>query len=761
VALALEEAQARGFRTFDVPFGAHPRPIAALAEAVANTFATLDSHRAIEDARAIAAGTTPATGENLARILAARADADTMPVALGAGGMLEGARTDVDTLLAAMEILHAEGAPVLLFASWADRPVPRSWPAARAVPVPPLTAAEVAVLTSQWLGVASVSPELVRRLLLASGGMPTPLQQLVRSLSHGNDNRSSALAVPASVRDALLVRLESLSRLHRRVAEAVSLAEGDLVLAQLAHAVDETEADTTAALDALVADQLLAEQEGRWTFRVGLAGALVRERLRPTRRHVLCRRISDTVLYTAPSPRLASVLLEAGRVEQAADIAVGWAAPLARAGLHAQALPLLERVATARGSPQADSPLWRLYAECLAEVRPEGAAADHAVGRARALAATVGERGDADLAAARLARARGDTSGEREVLLRAVDQSGRAGDRMGAANAAERLAELDLLTGDLDAARRHIGTAVLRLRGPDGCRASVLRAQISATAGELRTAEAILVEAASSEEIDELATWQAAAAFAAVLRPQGRFSEARARIEALLPHARVHAPAPVFAALLLAAAEVDIDLYRIGQARDRLAQAMDAVGQGGPPTLHTTAAVLSARLAWLADEEQNVLHVLDPVLQRATDRQLVLLSSRLEGIRALDLLRSGQHDEGEAQLKGARAALSSIGAFPMLAELAIGRAELADGQVHASVLFADVAAWMEMQPARVLRLEFLLAAMRHADRHADRQTAERYRQDAEAVFGQIRKLLSPEDDTSLGVHPWRQALRWG
>jgi hypothetical protein len=97
----------------------------------------------------------------------------------------------------------------------------------------------------------------------------------------------------------------------------------------------------------------------------------------------------------------------------------------------------------------------------------------------------------------------------------------------------------------------------------------------------------------------------------------------------------------------------------------------------------------------------------------------------------------------------------------MLAELAIGRAELADGQVHASVLFADVAAWMEMQPARVLRLEFLLAAMRHADRHADRQTAERYRQDAEAVFGQIRKLLSPEDDTSLGVHPWRQALRWG
>ena len=761
VILALDEAQVRGFRTFDIPFGAHPRPLVALAELVVATFASVAEHAAIREARDVASGARPPDPAVLARMLTARAEADPAPVVLGGRGMESGSRADVDTLLAALERLHEAGAPVMAFASWTDRPVPRTWPGAETIAVPPLTATEVAVLVSQWLGVASVSPDLVRRLLTASGGMPQPLEQLVRALPNDRAQHATPFVVPASVRDSLLVRIESLARLHRRAAEAVALAEGDLEVAQIAHAIDETEADTVAALESLVADQLLTEQDGHWSFRIGLAGALVRERLRPTRRHVLCRRIVETIVGAPPSPRIAGVLLDAGLVEIAAAAAVSWAEPLVRAGLHGEALPLLERVAAARGNASADSPLWGLYAECLAEVRPEGAAADHAISRARGLAAHVADQGDADLLAARLARARCDSPAEREMLLRAVERLDRVGDNVRAGIASERLAELELLTGNLPEGLRHADDAVRRLRGSDAARASVMFAQAELWAGNVRGAETTLLDVLAQDARDEVSAWRAVSVLAGALRPQGRFSEARARIEALLPSARIQAPAPVFAAMLLAVGELDVDLFRVGQARERLAQAQDALGTAGPPTLETGIAVLGARLAALANDAEGGVRILDRAIERVGSRQLTLLGARLQGARGLHRLRLNELEAADVDLSAATAVLRAAGALPLLAEIALGRAEIADGKEDPDALFADVAPWLDMQPVRVVRLEYLLAAMRYAERAEQPERADALRREADAVYVQIRKLLAPEDETSLGVHPWRQILRWG
>ncbi len=770
VRLALEDAQQRGYRTFDVPFGSGANPLAALAQQVVATFAAPEDHAAVRAARVAAQSTGAPDPAVIARMLAARADADPAPVVIGASAMEDGARADVECFLAAMAALHADASPVMAFATWAERPVPRMWPGAQVVAVPPLTATEVAVLASQWLGVASVSPELVRRLLTASGGMPAPLEQLVRALPHGREQREAPLAVPASVRDAQLVRIESLARMHRRAAEAVSLAEGDLELAQIAYAIDETEEEARGALTALVADQLLVEQEGHWSFRIGLTGALVRERLRPTRRNVLSRRIADTVADDArSSPRLAAVLLDAGKVEAAGAHAVAWAGPLVRAGLYAEALPLLERVAALRGNATADSPLWRLYAECLAEVRPEGAAAEHAIARARALAAHVGELGDTDLVAARLARGRGDTNEERDMLVRAVGRLEGGGDRTGAGVAAERLAELELLAGALESSLRQAHVAVASLTGVDARRASVVLATVQTWRGELRDAEAVLAGVLAAPDLDPLSGWRAATALAGVLRPQGRFSEARARIEAALPGARIQAPAPVFAGLLLAAAEIDVDLFRVGQARERLQQAQDVLPGGAPAALDASAAALGARLAGLAGDAPGAIRLLEPALERAASRQFLGVAARLRAARGLQLLRLGRTVAATADLDAARDVLCAAGAWPALAEIAVGRAEISDGTQDPNELFADVAAWMEMQPVRVVRLEYLLAAMRHAERGGDAGRpdgaaagrAELLRQQAETLFGQIRTMLFAEDETSLGVHPWRQILRWG
>ena len=342
-----------------------------------------------------------------------------------------------------------------------------------------------------------------------------------------------------------------------------------------------------------------------------------------------------------------------------------------------------------------------------------------------------------------------------------VERFGREGDRARAGVASERLAELELFAGALEPSRRHASVAAQRLRGIDAHRASVLLATIQTAQGDLRAAETGLTEVLAAPDLDALSAWRAAAALSGVLRPQGRFSEARARIEAALPAARIQAPAPLFAGLLLAAAEIDVDLFRVGQARERLAQAQDAVLGGAPAPFEAAAALLAARLAGLANDPEGAVRILEPVIERIVSRELNGLAARLVGARGLHLLRLGRTDAAAADLSAAATHLRLSGALPALAELAVGRAEIADGSADPVDLFADVAAWMQMQPVRVLRLEYLLAAMRYADRRDDTGGSEAARVQAEAIYGQIRQLLAPEDETSLGVHPWRQTLRWG
>lgn len=754
VDLALEEAAQRGHRVLPVAFTGLRRPIADLAERLLHSFVEFEDNRAADAAQRLMRQSRP-DPEALATALAARAHADGIPVVIGAHDVDRGPRVDVECLFAAMESLYLQAAPVLLFGTWNEGPVPKSWPTARTVAVPPLTTSEVAVLASAWLGVSAVSPDLVRRLLNASGGMPGPLEALVRALPR--QGPEGPLVLPEAVRDAMTLKLESLPPLQRRAAETVALAEGDLALDQIAYAIDEPEDVARAALDALVAERTLVHQEGRWTFRVGLAGDLVRERTRPTRRHLLCRRLAQTVLGTPSSSRIAEVMLAVGLVEQAAACAVAWAQPLVKAGLHREALPLLERVAVARGGSH-DSPLWRLFAECLAEVRPGAPVADHAVKRARDLASHGAEVGEAELAAARLARSRGDTLGERETLERAVERLVRAGARERATIALERLSRVCALMGDLGVARMHARDAMMRADGIEAVRAGVALALAETELGDLRSAEKTIADIVRGEAEAGIPWMLGCAALAGVLRLQGRFTEARTQVEGVLALARTQAPVALYASMLLSCAQVDLDLYRIGQARERLAVAMDALRGGVPGPLEATIALLRARLKMFAGDDDAALAELDPAIDRATVRHFRLHAARLRAWRAIVLCRGPRGAEGVLELDEARIELGDMGAMPDLAAIAGARAEQVDGAMEADGLFAETTDWMEMQPARVARLEYLLAAARRGDRVGDPAGAEAARVKAAALFGQIRRLLSAEDDQAMMVHPWRQAL---
>ncbi len=777
---ALDEARARGCRVFPVRFGGERRPLVALAAAVAATFPVQDDGLDDEALEAWAGDhAEPTTGDSfsfasgaggarpvrdvrlatehaeLATLLAERARQDPMPVVIGVRDLWLGAPAEVEALLSVMRALADDEARVVLFGAWLDGPLPLTWGAARTVSVPPLNIAEVAEAATRAVGAGAVGPELVRRLLAATGGRAALVEALARSL-HRRAVGEAAVVIPDTVSDAIALAVEAYAAPARRVLEAVALAEGELTVTEVAWAVDEAPDLTASHLRALRADGVLVEVGGRWHVGVGIIADLVRARLRAPRRLLLCRRLADALGGRPANERIAEVLVEAGRTEEAARGGVAWAEPLIRDNRQAEAVGLLARLATARGLGAAEADVWRAYAACLVELRPSDPEAERAVRRALALAATPGARGDAGLHAARLARSRDDVAGERQRLVEALNDLNTAGDTERAALALERLAETCALLGELGQARTYAETAV---RGRANGRGSGVLTRILADLGDLRRAEnAGVLACRHAEGVSGL---RAASALSRVLRLQGRLTEARAHVEPHVARARIEASPGLVCALLLAAARVDIDLWRLGQARERLSMAMDVTRDRPPAALDAQLAVQRARLARLSGDEGAAVQLLRDALQRADTRGFVLHAAHLGAVLAT---LEYPHTPGPAAtaLRECMNVLVRVDSPPAIADVAAlaearGMAEAA-GYATLEELWGPARAWLEAQPARLARMDWLLACRRRASAAGDRPTADAYLKRARALHAQLRALLSFEDDAAMAVHPLRETL---
>ena len=741
VDLAMEDAQSRGFRCFALDMSAGG--LRALGFALLDTVGELDPPQMESAARA--AAVTPDV-DTIAAALATRAHIDPFPVVLGARSLHRATKGERELLTAVMTQLAEREAQVILVGTAADGELGG---AVRVLNVPPLTGAEVAALASQWLGVASVPPELVRKLLVASGGMPTPLEEIVRSLPKGSAD--VALVVPGTVRDALLIRIDSLGRAERRVAEVLALGDGDFDVDRITYAVDESLEDVTAALTTMERDRLVTRSGAGWTFRVGIAAELVRAQMRSTRRHVLVQRLAERSAGLPATRALSELLLAADRPVEAAHIAATWAEPLLRSGLHADALPLLELVT--RGRQNVPGRAWRMYAECLAEVRPHDDGVAQAVANAGALADGELQRGEVELVAARLARARGDSDAERALLHASVTRFRDDGRRL--AGARERLADACYRVGDLAEARRHARDAVAAFPS-DAANAEVTLALILVEKGALVEAEEYARRAITTLATQGKMAWRATSCLAQSLRWQGRWSEALVALEGALTAARSEAPARRLATVLFTLADLDLDLFRIGQARDRVAQALDALDGEVPPRLDATHALLEARLASETDDYSAALAIVEDASARAGARGMSRHAAQLRAVRAAVMRHLGRGDIAAAEFAAARASLRQMGATRALGWVAAVRARSGHGEEPADDVFSDVREWMTREPARMTRVEYRLAVLRSARRSgkgiAEAQAA------ARESLAELRAWLSTEDAGALAVHPWTRTI---
>ncbi len=697
------------------------------------------------------ASPVPETIRAAATLLGARAQGESRMTVLAAPAWWAIPEASKEAIFGVLDHVAEAASAVVLIA--AGGPGVGLRPRARAVALRPLSGEETAAVSSHALGVAGIPPELVRRLLRASGGMPGPLSLLVRALTGAHAH--SEIVIPVGLRDAALDRLDGISRVQRRLIEAIALSDREFDPVRLAWLVDETESTVAPALLALRRAGVVDAAGAFWYLRDGILAELVRTRMSPPRRHLFARRLAAIAEDLPPSEALADACFLAGRQREGAEIAVRWAWPLVRAGAFSEALPLLERVAGT--NPKLDAAVgvrfWTLYGECLAETASGAGRAAYAIGRASALAQDASDAVEVELAASRLARARSESRAERALLqtaLARLDSGGITPDGR-AAEVRAQLADLHVRAGDLLAAVSEAGLA-LRAGGNDLVRFATTLGYAQLAAGRIADAERTFRGAEARARAEGRSDWRGIAGLVVVLGAQGRFSEAIEIGEMAERSGRAGAPGHRLAAIQLALAEGDISLWRHGTARRRLDQALDALRGEVPPRLEARVALLQGRLAWDAGDAETALSIVERARQSPGVEAARGGAAEVRGARGVFLCGGGRADVGWTDLAAAVTALVEMGGFAALARLSELAAFVIDDPALIEPLWSPLQAWLEEEPVRPARLTRAMNRLRLV-RQRGWDDAEAHAT-VRAAWDDLSAQLVDPDVSALHVHPW-------
>lgn len=346
----MQVAAGRGFSVESgVPYGAFANALAAPLQALEPGTLTVLARGTEDDLRAIMPA-MPGT----------RGDARSRPVADGDGkARLLWIVTQFLTRLAArqplllvldnaqwadpssLELLHfvarqIEGVPLLLVLTYADdtlepgavlQEVIRSLLGTRQAThrrIEPLTQPDLAELLQRAFGIARGDAQTHAEVLFRhTNGNPFFVEESLKSLVAAERIRRRGDAwiveeaipahLPASVRDAVGVRLAALSAPARRLAEFASLVDGTASLALLAHTSGLEPEALADAIDELVRKRMLIEEKadasGHYAFSHPILQALVREELSAARERALHARIATTLetLYGGDDARASEI----------------------------------------------------------------------------------------------------------------------------------------------------------------------------------------------------------------------------------------------------------------------------------------------------------------------------------------------------------------------------------------------------------------------------------------------------------------------
>jgi len=397
--------------------------------------------------------------------------------------------------MAAVEYLadHAGSLPVLCIATLRDDPDSRvagdvarleARRAAQLIRLVPLTSEDVAAMVRACLGTATVPPELDRLLRDGAEGVPFFVEELLAALitdgtlvhTDGSWVGGGVLRprVPQSFVESVRQRLDAAGPAGRRLLGCAALLgrQFDWRLAgRAAGILPEVAHDL---LSRSVGLQLLAVQEGEFTFRHALSREAVLQELLPTERTGMATRCLEelererAVTGGGSWRHLAADLAEAaGAADRAAAHLVAAGGAALRRGALATAHAALTRAAAQSADPAVRATAEELLAETTAAAG-DMPGTQVAVGN---LLATLAELG-----------APAERRGQAHLLL---------------ARSAVAAARFDLASEELAEARRLAAAAA---DGPLAARTTAVSAQVAIGEGRLGEAEALASRAAETAD---------------------------------------------------------------------------------------------------------------------------------------------------------------------------------------------------------------------------------------------------------------------
>ena len=229
---------------------------------------------------------------------------------------------------------------------------------AETVAVSAMTSANVTEMIAAILNAEEVSPELASLVGERAEGNPFVLEEMLREAIDGGEivrtdagwrrGSSDTLRMPETVREAVLLRLGRLEPDWIEVLRTAAVLGRSFEYSLLLEVAEAEEARVLEALEAAVAQQLLAEEAEagqRYTWRHALTQeAIAGDTVVPKRQRMHSRAADALVRADGSALAVARHLLGAGRTEEAVDACLLAADEAARAIAFSEAAELLERV---------------------------------------------------------------------------------------------------------------------------------------------------------------------------------------------------------------------------------------------------------------------------------------------------------------------------------------------------------------------------------------------------------------------------------
>ncbi len=656
------------------------------------------------------------------------------------------------------------------------------------VRLPTLDAHQVGLLVGALLHRRPPPPTLAARIHEASGGLPVYVEGVVRALvdeglltEQARDPNRLAWArqqdlrfpVPGEARDLVLDALKPLAAVHRRALEVLSFLDADATVRDVAVGMSWTVAEAGPVLEELQAMGWLEHgptgPEDTITWRQFLARQVVRAQCGPARRRVIQRLLAGTMATTRPTLAQVQLLLAVERVDEAIESALAQAEEHLRGGRPATALdvlePVIEHVRGARKTPRGRlARLFLAHARALVEVRPMDPSLTSTLKRAESLGTGEAFRAELALVRASLQRRIGHLQNFRHHLGEAWTHAQHAPDDLAlSVSIAIELGLSHLRAGQGRFASRwfHQGLRAAHEIGDPRLTAYAEAglAHLRYAHGELTSAEVASIAAIELFERVDDANGLALAlpVWADVLRQQGRFSEAIARITTALPTFRRRENPTPYVHLLVAQAWLEVELCRLGRAQECIDEVEATIRREEHLVLRVEAGLVTGQILMDSDQLREAARTLGEVCNVAQAAGLVLIAEHARALLAETLWHADKQDEARLLYRKAIRRARQIRDVPLLLDVCRSRGRVTSRLANPDQLFEPVREILSREPADLVRMEWLLATAIH--RQAAELDAQGSWRAARSMLRDLADRLTDVDRSALRVHPWAREIR--